>query len=306
MFPEPFALLATAWAVRLSVPGTGSPPSLHHLLWFTTALGLLPWFHRKYAVYGFLLLVAVAWRQRGRLVPERGVGWLGVLACFLAPQAALMGWTWYYWGTFGGPLMLERAPFSADALRIGSLGLLVDRENGLFVWAPIYLLLPAAWLLARKPGAVWLAPIAALFLMSAAHDQWWGGFSPAARFLVPLVPVFALAAVGIVKDRVLRWLSVLLLLPQILISAYGWQYPRTLWPQGDGENRVVGAMLRRVGLADGFLPSLRSPQPEMARAMVAVTAVAAVNAVALAVASRRRRLAGIRLSNRHRSGLGNG
>jgi hypothetical protein len=278
--------------VRLSVRRKSDPPRLPHLLWFTTALGLLPWFHRKYSVYGFLLLLAVTWRQWAILVPERAVGWLAALACFLAPQVALMWWTWYYWGTFGGPLMLERAPFSADALRIGSLGLLVDLENGLFVWAPIYLFLPAAWVLARKPGAVWLAPIAALFLMSAAHDQWWGGFSPAARFLVPLVPIFALAAVGVVKHRVVRRLSVLLLLPQILISAYGWQYPRTLWPQGDGVNRVIGAMLRGVGLTDGFLPSLRSPHPETAMALGAVAAVAAANAVVLVVGGRRRRLGG--------------
>jgi hypothetical protein len=217
-----------------------------------------------------------------------------------------MWWTWHYWGNLGGPLMLERAPFSADALRIGSLGLLVDRENGLLVWAPIYLFLPAAWLLARRPGVAWLAPVAALFLMSAAHDQWWGGFSPAARFLVPLVPIFALAAAGVVKDRVLHRLSILLLLPQILISAYGWQYPRTLWPQGDGENRVVGAMLRRVGLADASIPSLRSPDPETAQALAALAAVAGANAVALAVGVGRRRLAGIRLSHRHRSGSGNG
>ena len=56
-------------------------------------------------------------------------------------------WTWQHWGNLGGPLTIGGAPFSWHAFRAGSLGLLVDRENGLFVWAPLYALLPAAWAL---------------------------------------------------------------------------------------------------------------------------------------------------------------
>jgi hypothetical protein len=37
-----------------------------------------------------------------------------------------------------------------------------------------------------------------------------------------------------------------LLIPQILISAYGWQRPRALWPLGDGHNRVVGALMEAM------------------------------------------------------------
>ena len=291
VFPEPFALLATAWVVH--VAARRKYPTLHQILLLAAGLGVLPWFHRKYAIFAALLLCAVVWRQWPATAFRKPSGIAAVLACFLVPQVALMWWTWHYWGTFGGPLMLDRAPFSAGAFRAGFLGLLVDRENGLLVWAPIYLFLPAAWGLAGRRDAVWLVPAAGLFLISAAHDQWWGGFSPAARFLVPLVPLFALIGVRALDSGLLRRISAALLVPQALISAYGWQYPRTLWPQGDGQNRVVGALLGWIGVTDGIFPSLRSASPEMRGALIAGAAVAAANlAIWMAATSHRKRLAG--------------
>jgi len=290
VFPEPFALLTTAWAVRFAARPRGDAPTVRHTLLFMTALGLLPWIHRKYALYVALLLLAVWWRGRASAARPAPLIRVPALACFVAPQIGLAIWTWYHWGTVGGPLMLDRAPFSAAALPVGALGLLVDRENGLFVWAPIYLLLPATWWMARRRDLVWLLPAAGLFLPSAAHDQWWGGFAPAARFLVPMVPLFALVGVPALKDDLFRRASVALLLPQILIAAYGWQYPRTLWPQGDGQNRVVGAIAPWLGSTAGLLPSLRSPSPDLAQAMLAAAGIVVVNAVVwLAVATPRAR-----------------
>jgi hypothetical protein len=101
------------------------------------------------------------------------------------PQAALAWWTWSNWENIGGPLMLDRLPLSWGVFRVGAAGLLVDRENGLFVWAPLLLATPAAWAV-RFSRDRWLIPVTALFAASAAHDQWWGGFAPAGRFLVPL------------------------------------------------------------------------------------------------------------------------
>jgi hypothetical protein len=285
VFPEPFALLMTAVAVRVAT-GTGQRPGLSRILLFTTALGLLPWFHRKYVLYGALLLCAVTWRQWRLVADMKPSDRALALACFLAPQAALLWWTWQHWGTVGGPLMLERAPFSTGSLEAGVFGLLVDRENGLFVWAPIYLLLPAAWWLAGRRDAIWLVPASSLFLLSAAHDQWWGGFSPAGRFLVPLVPLFALVGASAVHNRPIRYAALVLLIPQVLISAYGWQYPRALWPQGNGENTVVRAILSLVDGTDQFLPSLRSPNPDMTHALIAVAGILAANVTLLLVAAR--------------------
>ncbi len=51
-----------------------------------------------------------------------------------------------------------------------SLGLLLDREYGLLPWAPVYLLLPAAWAIDRRASWPLLVPAVLLFLPCAAHD----------------------------------------------------------------------------------------------------------------------------------------
>jgi hypothetical protein len=276
VFPEAFALLVTAFAMRTAFADSTTPLRIRVLL-LTASLGALPWFHRKYVVYAIALLLTVLWQQRSRLMGFRtGVRVLAA-AWFLAPQVALAVWTWHYWGNLGGPLALEGVPLSWHTLKIGSLGLLVDRENGLFVWAPIYLLVPAAWVVAGRRYALWLLPTACLFFLSAAHDQWWGGFSPAARFLAPLIPIFVCVAFTALQQRLFRLGCLILLAPQILISADGWQHTRSLWPQGDGHNRVLSDVLGWLGVSETLLPSLRTSASAITRAVVAVSVVGAVN-----------------------------
>lgn len=253
VFPEVIALLVAAWAVRMA-----SRPNPTKTEWtlFLLAIGMLPWLHRKFVVCGALLLIAVLWQHRYRVI---GVprSWLVVgMACVAVPHAALGAWTLYHWGNVGGALMLDRLPFSWSAFQTGVAGLLIDRENGLFVWAPIYLLVPAAWALVDRRHLAWAPAIAAVFFLSAAHDQWWGGFSPAARFLVPIAPLVAVQALGALRHRPFRWAAVALLVPTLIVSAYGWQNPRALWPRGDGEKRVLTALLPAD--VQRWLPSLRS------------------------------------------------
>lgn len=254
VFPEVFALLATAGIVRFSarMQITGGALCAAALV-----LGLLPWFHRKYVLYAFALLLVLAWIQRKSVQQQKPPYLFLSCAAFAAPLMALAAWSWQHWGTFGGPLTAERIPFSWAALKSGSLGLLVDRENGLLVWAPVYLVLPAAWMLTWRRNGVWLAPVAALFFPAAAHDQWWGGFSPACRFLLPLVPIFALIISDGIRAAGLKRTLLLLAIPQVLISAYGWQRPRALWPRGDGVNRAISGLSGWAPGIHNLLPSVR-------------------------------------------------
>jgi hypothetical protein len=190
----------------------------------------------------------------------------------------LAAWTYHYWGSVGGPLTLEGAPFSLARFAYGGPGLLIDRENGLFWWAPVCILAPAALALDRS-RLLWLAPIAALFIPSAAHEQWWAGFSPACRFLVPLMPILSLVGADLLRNRGARVAILLLLVPQAIIAAYGWQHPHDLWPHGDGHNRVVSALLG--GGADQWLPSFRVPSPSTWTTALAVMAAIVVLNVAV-------------------------
>jgi hypothetical protein len=226
-------------------------------LFLAASLGCLPWFHRKYVIYAAALALAVLWYRRAQIarLPARDRALLA--AWFVLPQLALGAWTWHFWGNLGGPLTLGGPPFSWDAFRNGVFGLLIDRENGLLVWAPIYVLLPAAWALAGGRHVVWLLPVSALYLLSAAHLQWWGGFSPAARFLLPLIPIFACVLAAALEHQRFASACLILLVPQVFVSADGWQHTRSLWPQGDGHNRILGDLLNVIGIRETWVPSLR-------------------------------------------------
>jgi hypothetical protein len=287
IFPEAFALLATAFAVRVAF-AEADVPLRGRVLWLAGSLGLLPWLHRKDVFYAAAILLVVLWQHRDRVVSLDRRDRLLALALFAAPSLGLMIWTWHYWGNLGGALMLDGAPFSWDAFKAGALGLLVDRENGLLVWAPVYLLLPAAWVVAGRRYVLWLLPVAYLFVISAGHDQWWGGFSPAARFLMPLVPIFAAVGAVALRHQLFRFGSLLLLIPQVFISADGWQHTRSLWPQGDGHNRVLSDLLAVMGANERWIPSLRTSPAAIRPAVFGVVAVAAINLIVWAAARDRR------------------
>ena len=282
IFPEAFALLVTALTIREWAGPNRQWTARDSAI--VLALGALPWLHRKYALYAAALLVVFVWRKRHALASTGRAAVAGNLLLFIAPQLALMLWTYHYWGNFAGPLAIEGLPFSMAALRNGAAGLLVDRENGLLCWAPVYALLPAAWWLRRSHGAIWLLPVIALWLPSAAHDQWWGGFSPAGRFLVPLVPIFCFVGAILLERRVARWIAVILTIPQVLIAAYGWQHARLLWPRGDGHNSVLSAVLGFGGLDERWLPSFRTmPQGAWPVTLLLLLAVMALNLIVVVV-----------------------
>lgn len=301
VFPEVFALLITAYAVRISA--RAGPLSPQTCVLGALAMGMLPWLHRKYAPYALSLFIVVAWEQRIALRRLSPRVWALAGAALLLPGAALAAWTWYYWHSLGGPLARDGSPFAWTALKAGWLGLLVDREQGLVPWAPTYLLLPLGCWLTWRRSLLWLLPVAAVFLPSAAHHQWWAGFSPAGRFLAPLVPIFASMLGSVVQHGRYRRAFMLLAVPQLLISAYVWQDPRSLWPLGEGNNRALSALLSRVALPDRVLPSIRA-EHDYRGGMMAIGIVIALNG-AVWLAGRTRPAGGSRVRGFAGSGAPN-
>lgn len=276
VFPEPFALLVTALVVAACARERAVWTSRDSLV--VAALGALPWFHRKFAFYAVALLALLVWRRAGAIRALATPAKIRIVALFSILPFALALWTFREWGNLIGPLALDGLPFSAAAFSHGVAGLLVDRENGLLVWAPAYALLPAAWWMARARLTPWLVPILALVIPCAAHEQWWAGFSPAGRFLVPLVPIFCLFAIEIVRSRALAAAAAVLLVPQALMTAYAWNQPRLLWPQGDGENRVLAAILPPLSSAYRAVPSFRvSPDSAWLPTLALLAGIAALN-----------------------------
>ena len=95
----------------------------------------------------------------------------------------------------------------------------------------------------------YIAPI--LWPVTNVHG-WTGGWSPAARFMVPIVPLLALTLPAAFL-HIPRGLLAVLVVLQISIDGYLWQNPKNLWNDGDG----VAAVCTRGGYSFcGALPSV--------------------------------------------------
>jgi hypothetical protein len=253
VFPETIAFAIVCWAVRVALR-TAEGTSVRELTGLALALGLMPWLHRKYAplvlgLAGMLIAVRWAWLRR-----QRASTLLTLAVLFLVPHVALHVWTYASWGRIGGPQLLDSLPFSLSALSGGFVGLLLDREYGLAAYAPIYLLALPALLLAFMRSWWLLVPSVLLYVPMAAFNEWWGGFAPAARYLVPVVPLITAAAVRSFDTRVMRVAATAALAVQLAILVVVWQRPRLLWPQRTGSNPMLPHIPVVGGLYEWLLP----------------------------------------------------
>jgi hypothetical protein len=152
--------------------------------------------------------------------------------------------------------MTQGAPFSVAGIQRGALGMLFDRERGLVGYAPIFLIAPACWALTWR--ATWRSAVPALllYLPMAAFVVWGAGFSPPARYIVPILPLLAYAAAPGLEQPLVRRAAIGLLVFQVAISAYCWQHPRALWPKEVGTNQALEAIPLIGPLYERSLPSL--------------------------------------------------
>lgn len=74
---------------------------------------------------------------------------------------------------------------------------------------------------------------------------------PVARFLVPIVALFAIGVAAAIQ-AIPRAILVPILVLQVAIDAYVWQHPKVLWNDGDGVAAVCG---RDITSLRCFLPS---------------------------------------------------
>jgi hypothetical protein len=194
----------------LALPETAGALGLAYLHWRLVlrrragpvcgvVLAMLPWLHVRLIAPA---LVYAAWglfEQRGRRA--RASLWL---IAPLAASFAVMGWLHLRW--FGSPSPLAMWGGRTDLISrgnpfVGMLGLLVDQQYGLLLWAPIFLLAPLGFLQLMNRSRIQAFLIAVVLVATAGPGilhQWWGGWSPAARFLIPVTgQLVLLAALGL-------------------------------------------------------------------------------------------------------------
>ena len=101
---------------------------------------------------------------------------------------------------------------------------------------------------------VLLVPV--LWTVTNVHG-WQGGWNPAGRFMLPLVPLLALALPAAFA-AVPRIALVALLTLQIFLDAYLWQHPKNLWNDGDGIAAICAGA--DAGICP-WLPTVRGGGP---------------------------------------------
>jgi hypothetical protein len=236
--------------------------------------GALPWLHVKMIAGAAVDGLQAAARLRGR-----PLGAFAVAAGLMA-----VGYVAYLEHVFGRPTPLAiygGAPSQMSGSAPSALfGLLLDRSFGLLPHAPVFLLgLAGLRPMCRRWRETWPLLLAALAVVAPVLPwrMWWGGQSPAARFLVPLVPVLAVAAALRVTESprgLSRWAWPLASIG-LALALFATVRPGDLLllNRGDRPTRLWAALSGEVAV-ERYLPSLVSGAPDEWR--VAVLYAAAI------------------------------
>jgi hypothetical protein len=255
VFPETAAFAVTCSVVWL-ICLRDEELTVARVAMVAAAIGLLPWIHRKFSLFVVGLVVLILARRRQWITRQTHKALITIGALVVLPQIALHLWTMWEWGNVGGPQMLDWVPFSFSGLQTGGVGMITDRERGLLAYAPVYLLAPACWAVDWRRSRAMLVPILALLLPLAAFVTWTGGFSPAARFIMPVTPLLLLPAAWALNVPLVRWSAMPIGIFQLVITLLAWWHPRDLWPKELGTNQLLEKISVIGPLYERCLPSI--------------------------------------------------
>ncbi|MFV2072864.1 MAG: hypothetical protein ACC742_09460, partial [Thermoanaerobaculales bacterium] len=279
IWPElPGALAVAAILVLVSSPGRGRWTG------FLIAAGAAA-VKTRLALLSFPV-AATAWRGGGRRGLMRGLLVMGTAAVLsLAGGWLTMG------HPFGPYRRLHHLLPTDPGLVVRSLGgLLFDAAGGLALTMPLALVaLAGITTLWRRGGAGERGLLVGCGLTVVAltsSSEWYGGGSPPARYLVAMLPAFALSG-AMVLQRPLRWrrLGEILLAPSLIAWWVLVTRPHLSVNPGDGGYWLADALARRFAAdARRLFPSFLVP--DTATLVVPAVLVAMATLVAWAVVRR--------------------
>ncbi len=267
LFPDlPAAVCLALLASRLA--------GLRVPLWsVAAAVGFLPWLNPRMLPPAVLILL---WSWFDRRVPRKTAVVLSV-----SLTASLLGMAWLHLRWFGSPSPFAARWCSPHLLQpsqalVGTLGILVDQQYGILVWAPIFCLVPVglAFLWRRSRSAtVGLVLLVGATCGPGVLHNWTAGWSPAGRYLVPALSFLAVPVALAVRDGLGRagWRGVLtrlLVIAQLVTGALALTVPGKLFGTLDTHpwNYYLSLAGRVLHLDPRIvLPSLRNGPPLLAQ-----------------------------------------
>ena len=231
-YPETLAAVLVAAVVSQIV--SGNQPTLARAGAIGIALGWLVWLQVRFAVVAATLFVWVLWSMRR----DRRL-WVPTVAFSGAVVAMFCLYVYHVTGSALPSALYDATPdpgFRSSRLPMGMLGVLFDRENGLFALAPLFLLaLPGLGVMLRdhrQTALMLLTLFAALLVPVAGHGYETSGTSPL-RHMVAVVPLVAVP-VGVLLQTVRgrpmgSALAVVLLLISVqMAAAYNLRNDKTI------------------------------------------------------------------------------
>jgi len=226
-------------------------------------LALLPWFHLRYSVIalaGFAWWLASAWTSSES--PRRSL-WIGS-GVALGSVFVLCAANWAMFETWSlfGHYQDKATELALDGVLYRAARIAVDPHRGILVLAPFYLLAISGGRQAAhvdRGYSLFVAAMAAsTFLLASANQLWWGGYSPPARFLVPILPLLVpMLSFGIdqLRRRRMVWLAGVLFAWSLFLSVLLVSNPINIWSEPETDR---GVMARVLGLF-GSDPPATSP-----------------------------------------------
>lgn len=205
-------------------------------------LATLPWFHERFGpitlALSAYLICSIGWKKKK------------LFLIFLPLVVSAILQILYYQKIYGLPIPIQESwvPgtydsqfgfFNKTGFYTGLLGLLLDRAEGLLIYAPVFALCLAGIFLYlrqnRREAGWFIVIILSYFLPVGIFGYWWGGSAPPPRFLVAIIPLLSLPlslALAGIKSFSFRATFAFLSLISLLLGFYLITHPEYLYDVG--------------------------------------------------------------------------
>jgi hypothetical protein len=195
IFPEMSAGLLVLYAFRRIRLWNNNPWQVAGI---GACLAFLPWLHYRFLPLTLGLFIYFIYQDRIHHAGRRLMGYGLVLGQLVVSAALLMLFFYHRYGQIY-PDTSDHAGISdfAGTLR-GAVGLMLDEQWGLLIYAPIFILtFVGLFLMATKRAwrkdLLWIGiVIVPYYVLIANYAQWWGEWGPPARYLISVLPLLAL------------------------------------------------------------------------------------------------------------------
>lgn len=185
----PGALIVSYLFLVISIlPRTQQIPFLKRIL-IGIIIAYLPWLHIRFMIF-VILILAYLWYKAGF---KNSLPVIGIVMLFI-------GLIHIYMKILFGKLSIFAQYFSIDAgvkyTLQGLFGNMIDARFGLFLYSPYYIFLGAGlyflYIKNRQLFFWWILFTMPLIIGVSSFYHWHGGCCPPLRYIIPVIPLFAL------------------------------------------------------------------------------------------------------------------